>query len=147
MLIDNGRRFRERDPPYMRQSFAQFIHNRPALRASMFGVVLSVTACASLPPPTSELATAQQAVSRADNADADQYAAGDFAQARSLLEQAHAAMADGDRERARNLALLAAARADLANALSRQAVTEADLKQRRAEIADLKRRIGVEDGQ
>ncbi|WP_242109580.1 DUF4398 domain-containing protein [Luteimonas aquatica] len=113
----------------------------------MFGVVLSVTACASLPPPTAELAGAQQAVARADGADADQYAAADFAQARSLLEQAHAAMAKGDREQARSLALLASARADLANARSREAVTQADLSQRRAEIADLKQRLGVEDGQ
>lgn len=126
----------------MATSFAQF---RSALQASAFGVVLAITACASAPPPTEQLASARAAVSRADAADADQYAADDLAQARSLLEQAQRAAAAGRDEDARSLAALGAAYADLANARSRDAVANTDLAQRRAEIADLKRRLRMGD--
>ena len=128
----------------MTTSFAQI---RSALQASALGVVLVLTACASLPPPTAELAAAQQALSRAGNADADQYAADDFAQARQALEQAQAAMAGGREEDARSLALQAAAGADLAHARSREAVADTELAQRRAEINELRRRLRMEDGQ
>jgi hypothetical protein len=128
----------------MATSFAQI---RSALQACALASVLALTACASLPPPTAELATAQQAVARAGNADADQYAADDFAQARQALERAQAAMAGGNEEDARSLALQAAAGADLAHARSRAAVTDTELAQRRAEINDLRRRLRMEGGQ
>ena len=134
---------RERDPP-MPTSFAQI---RSALQAPLFGVVLALTACTSLPPPTAELAAAQQAVTRADNADADQYAPDALAQARGTLEQAQAAMARGRESDARLLALQASASADLARARSAEAVANTELAQRRAEITQLKKRLRVEDGQ
>jgi len=134
---------RERDPP-MTTSFAQI---RSALQASALGAVLALTACASLPPPTAELAAAQQAVARAGNADADQYAGDDYAQARQALEQAQSAMAAGREDDARALAAQATAGADLANARSHEAVASTELAQRRAEIADLKKRLRMEDGQ
>lgn len=133
---------RERDPP-MATSFAQI---RSALQVPMFATVLALTACASLPPPTTELAAARQAVSEAGNADADQYAADEVAQARRALEMAQAAMAQGREEDARSLAVQSAAVADLALARSRQAVAEAELAQRRAEISGLRQRLGMEDG-
>ena len=113
----------------------------------MFATVLSLTACASLPPPTAELATARQAVSRAGDADADQYAAAEISQARRALEMAQAAMSRGREDEARSLAVQAAAVADLARARSGQAVADTELAQRRAEISRLRQQLGMEDGQ
>jgi hypothetical protein len=55
------------------------------------------------------------------------------------------AAGSGHQADARNLALLASANADLANARSRAALADNDLAQRRAEIASLKKRLQVED--
>lgn len=110
----------------------------------MCATVLALTACASLPPPTAELASAQQSVARASEADGDQYAADELAQARRALEMAQAAMAQGREDDARSLAVQAAAVADLANARSRAALAEIELAQRRAEIADLRQRLDME---
>ena len=143
MLMTMAADPRERDPP-MATSFAQI---RSGLQVPVFAIVLALTACASLPPPTAELATAQQAVARAGDADADQYAADDISQARRALELAQAAMAQGREDEARSLAVQAAAVADLAHAYSRKAVADTELAQRRAEISQLRSRLGMEDGQ
>lgn len=124
----------------MNRSFAQ-IPRALACIAFAFALV----ACASLPPPTSELAAAQQAVVRADGADADQYAAQEIALARNALAQAQAAMAEGREDEARRLALVAAADADLAYARSREALATAELSQREAEVAQLRRRLQMGD--
>lgn len=94
-----------------------------------------------MPPPTGELASAQQALMRADGADADQYAPQEISLARRGLEQAQAAMANGREDDARRLALMAAADADLAHARSREALAMAELSQRRAEINELQDRL------
>jgi len=126
----------------MHPSFAQ-------IRGLLMGTVLAcaLSACATLPPPTGELATAQQAVTRAEGADADQYASEDLATARTALGRAQAAMASGHENDARNFALAAAADADLAYAKSREALASTELAQRRSEIADLQQRLQMEDGQ
>lgn len=128
----------------MAPSFAQI---GSALQALAFATVLALTACASLPPPTAELAAAQQSVTRAGDADADQYAADEYAQARRALEMAQAAMSSGREDDARSLAVQAAAVADLANARSRQGHADTELAQRRAEISRLRQKLGMEDGQ
>lgn len=120
----------------MRASFAQNLRLLQVLP-----LALLLAACASLPPPTSELQAAQQAVSRADAQDADQYAGELLAQARSGLSQAQAAMAAGREADARRLALLAEADAELALARSRAEIARQELTRRRAEIADLERRV------
>src|SRR3546814_12894362 len=66
MLMTMAADPRERDPP-MATSFAQI---RSGLQVLAFATVLALTACASLPPPTAELATARQAVARAGDAEA-----------------------------------------------------------------------------
>ena len=126
--------------PLMNPSFAQFRFVLPA------AVLVFLSACASLPAPTSELANAQQAVTRADGADADQYAAQDIGAARTALAQAQSEMARGREAEARRLALAAAADADLAYARSREALVTMELAQRRAEIAELRQRLQTEDG-
>ena len=119
-----------------------FAHLRTALGALV--LASAVAGCASLPPPTTELAAAQQAVARADTADADQYAAAEIAAARAALAQAQAAMSSGDEDDARRLALRAAADADLAHARSRAAAARASHAQRRSEVAELQARLGAD---
>ncbi len=123
----------------MRPSFAQI---RFTLLAAVLASALS--ACASLPPPTNELAAARQAVSRAEGADADQYASQELGAARNELTQAQAAMSAGKDDDARRLALAAAADADLAYAKSREALTTAELNQRRGEVTELRQRLQTE---
>lgn len=127
--------------PLMTPSFAQFRFVLPA------AALVFASACASLPAPINELAAAQQALTRADGADADQYAAQDIGAARSALAQAQSEMARGREAEARRLALAAAADADLAYARSREALVTAELTQRRAEIAELQQRLQMESGQ
>ena len=120
-----------------------------AATATGVAVLLAATllnGCASMPPPTGELAAAQQSVARADASDADQYAGAEIARARNALAQAQAALAEGDDDDARAAAAYAAAMADLATARSRAASGEAELAQRQAEIVELEQRLGVEAG-
>lgn len=119
----------------MRPSFAHF---RSALYASAVAGVMSIAGCASLPPPTAELDTAQQALARAEAADADQYAADDLAAARSALQAAQAAQARGRNDDARDGALAAAAAADLARVRSSAARVRADWRQKEDELATLR---------
>lgn len=127
----------------MRQSFAHF---RIALYAPVLGCTLLAAGCASLPPPTAELAAAQQAVTRAEAADADQYAAEALNAARSALQNAQAAMARGHSDEARDAALAAAAAADLARVRSSAERTRAEFLQKQAEVADLQARLQMEPG-
>jgi len=106
---------------------------------------LALGACATLPPPTAELAAAQQAVAAAGDADAAQYAPDDYASARNELQQAQAAMATGDDAVARTAALVAAAGGDLARARSRVAVLDNEYAQRRDEIARLRAQLQAGD--
>jgi outer membrane protein OmpA-like peptidoglycan-associated protein len=122
----------------MRPSFAHF---HLTLNTLATGLVLSLVACASLPPPTAELDAARQAVARAADADADQYAQVEVAQARAGLEHAQAAMARKRDDEARSAALGAAADADQAYTFSRAAVTRAEFSQQQAEIAELRARL------
>lgn len=119
----------------MRPSFAHF---RSALYASAVAGVMSIAGCASLPPPTAELDTAQQALARAEAADADQYAADDLAAARNALQAAQAAQARGRNDDARDGALAAAAAADLARVRSSAARVRADWRQKEDELATLR---------
>ena len=92
-----------------------------------------------------ELAAAQLAVNRADQADADQYAPELLNSARSALAQAQAAAATRrDRKLAPELAARASADADLARARSNEAVANAQVQQRRQEIGELQRTLGGE---
>ncbi len=130
----------------MNQSFAQFaraLHLRPlhSARVALMAFAFTLAGCATLPPPTSEIDSAQQAVTRASGADADQYAGAAIAQARNELAQAQAAMASGRDDDARALALAAAADADLAFATSNSAITRADFAQHADEITTLQQRL------
>jgi len=138
-LMKNGRATPLRHGTPMNPSFA---HYRFAPQAVL--LVFALGACATLPPPTAELSAAQQALSRADAADADQYAGDVITRARAELAQAQAAMAKGRDNEARDFAVATAADADLAHALSSAATTRAEYQQRRAEIVELQQRLQLQ---
>lgn len=134
----------------MNRSFAHSRERRhrrfaPTAPVAALLCALALSACATLPPPTAELAAAQQAVAAAGDADAAQYAPDDFDSARAELQQAQNAMAAGDDATARTAALVAAAGGDLARARSRASVLDNDYAQRRDEIARLRAQLQVDD--
>ena len=95
-------------------------------------------------PAAADLLAAQQAVERADRADADQYAPDSMALARQQLEQAQRAAGDRrERKQAPLLAQRAAVDADLARAQSEEAVAQAMLAQRKAEVERLQRQLAT----
>ncbi len=104
----------------------------------------SVPALAQVAP---ELVAAEQAVQRATQADADQYAPDLVNLARQELMRAQQAALDrGQRKQVPQIALRAAADADLARARSEQAVTAAQLQQRKAEVAQLQNSLSTGEG-
>lgn len=131
----------------MNRSFAQF---RRFLCVTVGAFALLAAFAAPLPAQVAaspELLAAQQAVNRADQADADQYAPELLASARAALAQAQAAAANRrDRKLAPELALRATVDADLARARSNEAVAQAQVQQRLQEIGELQRTLGTEAG-
>lgn len=98
---------------------------------------------ARTPVPTQDLETAQAAILRAEAADADQYAGEALLRAKNALSQAQAAVAARKPADAIGLAQLAAAEADYAQARSREASLQSELASRRAEIVELRQRLGI----
>jgi len=127
----------------MHRSFAQF---RRFLCVTVGAFALLAVFAAPLHAQVAlapELTAAQQAVNRADQADADQYAPELLDSARTALAQAQAAATNRrERKLAPGLALRAMADADLARARSEEAVANARLQQRRQEIDELQRALG-----
>jgi len=129
----------------MHRSFAQF--RRPlCVTVGAFALLAALAMPLHAQVATSpELVAAQQAVNRADQADADQYAPELLNSARTALAQAQAAAANRrDRKLAPDLALRAMVDADLARMRSNEAVANARLQQRRQEISELQRNLGGE---
>lgn len=129
----------------MHRSFAQFdlrLCVMVGALALLAALPYQAVAQAAITP---EIVMAQQAVNRADQADADQYAPELLAAARTTLAQAQAAASSRrDRKLAPDLALRAAVDADLARTRSAEAVANAQLQQRRSEIAELQRTLDGE---
>jgi len=91
-----------------------------------------------------ELMQARQAVDKATQADADQYAPDLIAVARQGLEQAQRAAGDRrERKNAPALAVRATVDADLARARSEEAMATAQLQLRRNEVTQLQRQLAT----
>ena len=104
--------------------------------------LLTVAACASLPPPTSELAVATAAVAHAAGAGANEVSPIVMTGARDKLTRANKAMVDKDYKLALTLsqeaqadARLAEAKADAARADKAAAAVQADAQALREELA------------
>ena len=104
--------------------------------------LLVVAACASMPPPTSELGVSTAAVAHAAGAGANEAAPVDMNSARDKLARANKAMIDKDYKLALSLsqeaqadARLAEAKADSARAVKAAAAVQADGQALREELA------------
>ncbi len=137
----------------MAPSFAQMsrVPQHPhvsRLSTAAIALVIALTfplfASARTPVPTQDLETAQAAILRAEAADADQYAGESLLRAKNALSQAQAAVTARKPADAIGLAQLAAAEADYAQARSREASLQSELARRRAEIIELRQRLGIE---
>lgn len=74
------------------------------LTVAALSAAVILAGCASAPPPTSQLATAQQAVNSADSARSAEFAPLELRTAREKLFQAEQANLEKDYDRARHLA-------------------------------------------
>ncbi|WP_193073996.1 DUF4398 domain-containing protein [Pseudomonas sp. FME51] len=82
-----------------------FLHAPKHLIAvATLGAAAVLVGCASTPPPTTQLATAQQALNAADTAQSAEYAPVELRKARGKLLQAEQANVAEEYERARYLA-------------------------------------------
>jgi hypothetical protein len=90
--------------------------HRSAVHIGAAAVALSLAACATLPPPTEQLAAARAAIQSAEVAGADKVAPVELTQARERLTAAQLAVSRNETENARRLADEALVDAQLAQA-------------------------------
>jgi Domain of unknown function (DUF4398) len=102
-----------------------FQSNRPALMkilpAALLASLLVLSACASVPPPTEQLAVATAALANAVSAGGPEFAAVDMRNAREKLDRANLAMTAKNYDAARSLAEEAQVDAQLAGTRARTA--------------------------
>jgi hypothetical protein len=108
------------------------------LRRSLLVLVAALlAACASVPAPKSELATADLALRKADQSDAAHYAPLEARMARDKYQAATKAAGKGENLEARRLAEEAAADAELADVKARAARAKEAADEARASIQNL----------
>lgn len=86
-----------------------------------FAAVVMIAACASVPPPTEQIAVSKQAVSNAISAGGNEFASAEMRAAQDKLDRAIQAMTAEDYKNARLLAEQAQVDAQLAAAKARSA--------------------------
>jgi len=104
-------------------------------------MLVVLAGCASMPPPTAEVAAAGAAITVAATPDGQHYAADELAAAHNELVAAQAAMAKQDYDQALQLAAAAQADADLANAKGRALGAQAAVAAKTEDNATLRRRL------
>lgn len=109
--------------------------------ATAAGLLVALSGCASLPPPTAEVEAADMAIRVASTPDGQRYAAGELAAAHNDLAAAQAAMARDDYDRARLLVAAALADADLARAKGRALAAQSAVAAKTEDNATLRRRL------
>lgn len=114
------------------------------------GLMLSACATTRVPPPDDAIANAEQAIDRAQQAGAYEFAAFEFTKAQRKLDRARELVAedgaDADRDALR-LARQAAADARLAEARARLASTRGTYQQMQQTIRALRQETGITNGQ
>ena len=102
--------------------FHTFTSNRPRQKIALSLVFASLVAsCASIPPPTGQMAVSKLAVSNATSAGGNEFAPVPLKSAMQKMDQAEQAMTTEDYARARDLAEQAQVDAQLSNATARSA--------------------------
>lgn len=104
-------------------------------------VLLGLAGCASVPPPTEQMAVSRTAVQNAQRAGATEHAPVELRDAQSKLSAATSAMARDDNERARRLAEQAAADARLAELKAETAKAQAAVAELQQGILLLRREL------
>jgi hypothetical protein len=112
-------------------------HCKPCI----FAIVLVTASCASVPPPTKEMALGKEAISDAQRAGATENSPVDLHLAESKLASARDAMAHDENERARRLAEEAEVDAKLAEAKARTAKAKAAVAQLHEGIRTLRNEL------
>jgi hypothetical protein len=119
---------------------------RRRLRVALPGLFVFAAACAGMPPPTSNLQAAQQAIANAERVDAASLAAVELGEARSKLNAANQAVADEKMIAAAQFADEARAEAELAAAKTTAAKAVAvnqDIKKSTATLVEeMQRKTG-----
>jgi hypothetical protein len=105
------------------------------------GLLVGLAGCASIPPPTDQINTANATISAAATPDGQHYAGEELATARSELAGAQAAVARQDYDQASRLAAMAQADADLARAKSRALAAQSAVVAKTEDNDTLKRRL------
>lgn len=101
-------------------------HRRPLLRMAVgLMAALALGACASMPPPTSSLQAAHQAIAGAEQAEAGRYAPGELGEARAKLASADAAVSAQRMTMAARLAEESQVEAELATSKSAEVKAKA----------------------
>jgi len=104
-------------------------------------LLVVVSGCASLPPPTAEIGAANAAITIASTPDGQRYAGDELAAARNDLAAAQVAMAKEDYDRVRMLVAAAMADADLARAKGRALAAQSAVADKTEDNATLRRRL------
>ncbi len=99
----------------------QWMVRRGGVPALIMGTVILVAGCASVPPPTAQMAVSKAAVARAITADTNEFAPVELQSAKDKLARAERAMAQEHYELAKQLAEEAQVDARLAEAKSQSA--------------------------
>jgi hypothetical protein len=105
--------------------------------AASGALLIGLTACASVPPPTEQMAVARTSVSQAQTATATEHAPLELRTAQSKLDQAEAAMRSEDYLKAKRLAEQAEVDAKLAWARAETAKTKKAVEELEAGIRTL----------
>lgn len=102
------------------------LHPKPRLRGAV-GLMgaLALGACVSMPPPTSNLQAAHQAIAGAEQAEAGRYAPGELSEARAKLAAADTAVSAQRMMMAARLAEESQVEAELATSKSAQVKAQA----------------------
>ena len=110
-------------------------------RLFLVSIVLFIYACASAPVPTIELDRAREAVARAQNAGASDYAPVDYKMAREGLDGGRVLIDAREHSAARQALQKAEIRADLATAKSNAARLRSEVQNKETENANLRREL------
>lgn len=96
------------------------LHKHPWYRATLaLGFVIAMTGCATVQPPTEQIAVSKMAISNAASAGGNEYASTEMRAAQDKLDRANQAMKAEDYKHAQSLAEQAQADAQLATAKAR----------------------------
>ncbi|MES2365309.1 MAG: DUF4398 domain-containing protein [Pseudomonadota bacterium] len=105
------------------------------------GIAIFVAGCASVPPPTEQMAVSKAAVARASNTDTNEFAPLELQSAKDKLARAERAMAQENYQLAKQLAEEAQVDAKLAEAKSQSAKTQKAARDSQESIRVLREEI------